>query len=217
MRKLIIYSLFIILSLTSCQKCKNDKNAPKYTISGRIMENCTMPYANKQVSLYQPLPTTGNSGGTLASGSTDINGDFSLEYKPENGIYINLRNYNDNVLTKIPVEQTINLGTLTMNSTFKVVLKVKVYNNYASSADTFICGTWGLMTPFLMKTPLHDTIFPMYNAVSLLVPEYPHASETNISYRWFFINGNQHSNINYFYKYISNCSSTADTTTIIVN
>lgn len=137
MKQLVIYSVIIIFTLTSCQKCKTDKNTPKYTISGRMMQNCTIPYANQTVRLDQEVATTGNSGGILVTGSTDSNGNFSLEYIPENSGSIILRNSNDDVITKIPIEQTINLGEIYINTYSNFVFKLQVNNSYTSLDTLF--------------------------------------------------------------------------------
>jgi hypothetical protein len=200
MKQLVIYSLIIIFTLTSCQKCKNDKNAPKYTISGRMMQNCTTPYANKTVSLYQEVATTGNSGGTLVTGSTDSDGNFTLEYKPENSWNINLRNSNDEIVTKIPIEQTINLGMVTINPICKINYKIKVINTYTIN-DTIRLSDIANPTNIngiRIPGPFHDTILGTFIVPTLSLNKYPNHNSSNVITSYAIYNSGYTGILKYF-------------------
>ena len=216
MKQLVIYSVIIIFTLTSCQKCKTDKNAPKYTISGRMMQNCTTPYANQTVSLYQEMPTTGNSGGTLVSGSTDVNGNFSLEYSPENSNYITLR-YKYEVVTKIPADQTINLGVVTINPLCKIYYKIKVIKTYTINDTIRLTDITTHINGIIIPGPIHDTILGTFIVPTMSLNDYPNHNNSRVTASYAIYNNGYTGILKYFTVNAKICNTNIpDTLTVYI-
>jgi len=70
---------------SSCKKNGDEK----YTITGKIFLSCTStPWANKEISFFQRVGADWvgqTSGGELGTTITDVNGNFSFAYTPQNG------------------------------------------------------------------------------------------------------------------------------------
>ncbi len=82
--------ILIALSLSSCKK----EVEKEYSLSGYIYANCSVPQPNTPIEIVIPLtydPFSGESGGTLATTTTDSAGHFSVRYKSKNASAVTIR------------------------------------------------------------------------------------------------------------------------------
>lgn len=219
MKRLIIFSIITIFLLISCNKCKKEDQLKTYTIKGRLMSTCSSPASNKNMFLSQLYGQLTGTGGVIKNFTCDVNGYFSVEYKPENSSKIKLgvdgASY---ILEDIPSGEDVNLGNVFTTRSSNIVFKIKIINNFPTILDTFYCGIYSTIhQPLLMPQPFHDTIFPAVYTIFNNIPKYPNNSNSYFEYGWYFKNGNQNSNLHSYSQNINACNTSQDTIIIILN
>jgi hypothetical protein len=145
MKNYIKYSiLFLVPIVLLSSKCK-DKEPVIRTLKGRLMNNCTAPYANGLVKLRN------NTGGG-ASFSEDINGNkdfytdsngyFEINYKSRGTLGTLYAPYK--AIERIPIkneELVFDMGEVNLNGTVNFVIKLEVNNPYTAN-DTLVLRDW---------------------------------------------------------------------------
>ena len=133
--------LFLIPLVLLSSKCK-DKEPVIRTLKGRLMNNCTVPYANGLVKLR-------NNKGGGASFSEDINGNIDF-YTDENGYFeINYKSRGTlgtlyapyKAIERIPInneELVFDIGEVNLNGTVNFVIKLEVNNAYTENDTMFV-------------------------------------------------------------------------------
>ena len=203
MKNPIKYILFFVLPIALLSsKCK-DKDPVIRTLKGRLMSNCTVPYANGLVKLRN------NTGGG-ASFSEDINGNIDF-YTDDNGYFeINYRSRGTlgtlyapyKAIQKIPIkneELVFDMGEVTLNSVVNFVIKLEVNNVYTEN-DTLTIADYNstqsnpqikFVGPFTDQ--ILDTVFARpyisYPITFSQVPQtyiaYGFTQEVNVQYEYF--------------------------------
>lgn len=216
MKQLIVFSLIVISSLTSC-KSNKEEQLKSYNIKGRLMSSCNYPASNSDMFISQLYGQLTGTGGGIKDFNCDANGYFSVDYKPENSSKISLGVYGSSyILDDIPSSEDINLGNVFITRSSNIVFKIKIINNFPNILDTFYCGIYSnIHQPLFMTHPFHDTIFPPVNAFFFSTPKYPNNSY--FEYGYYLKNGNQNSNLHSYGQNINACNISNDTITISVN
>ena len=131
--KILIYISFFILLLPSC------KNKDPYVLKGRLMANCGVPGANKEIIIYQDIDMFNNGGYILNDVYSDENGYFEIEYTPDNGSNLELGvSGAGSVLEFIPSHENLDLGDVyygTIPTNF--VIRLEVHEPYTEN-DTLV-------------------------------------------------------------------------------
>ncbi len=149
MKNYIKYSiLFLIPIVLLSSKCK-DKEPVIRTLKGRLMNNCTVPYANGLVKLRN------NTGGG-ASFSEDINGNkdfytdsngyFEINYKSRGTLGTLYAPYK--AIERITInneELVFDIGEVNLNGTVNFVIKLEVNNPYTEN-DTLYVPDYNFIT-----------------------------------------------------------------------
>jgi hypothetical protein len=133
----ILFSAVLLLS----SKC-NKKNTVPGVLKGRVMVNCTTPYANKEVSVQAP------AGFSKLEYLEDANGN-SVFYTDEDGYfeitYVTKKVHEGTLfapysaMTGIPLGegQNLDIGEVILNGTVNFVIKLQVNNPYTAN-DTLL-------------------------------------------------------------------------------
>ena len=133
MIKQAFYISFFILLLPSC------KNKGPYVLKGRLMANCGVPGANKEIIIYQDIDMFNNGGYILNDVYSDENGYFEIEYTPDNGSNLELGvSGAGSVLEFIPSHKNLDLGDVYYGSIpTNFVIRLDVKEPYSQN-DTLV-------------------------------------------------------------------------------
>lgn len=176
--KILVWVCLILL--TGCQRCKKEPTPARvYTIKGRAMQTCTLPYKNQTLSFSEPTcrGLLSGGGGSVGSTTTDGNGYFSLDYDPECYESIDIANgnliYTSGQATGENGIYTKDVGTIYVNPTINVFVRVKA-TNAMTNLDTFYyanpcapnpSGAWSkLAGPFINQKLFTCTNYSGFDA-----------------------------------------------------
>jgi hypothetical protein len=203
MKNYIKYSIIFLVPLVLLSsKCK-DKEPVIRTLKGRLMNNCTEPYANGLIKLRN------NTGGG-ASFSEDINGNKDF-YTDENGYFeINYKSRGTlgtlyapyKAIERIPIsneELVFDIGEVNLNGTVNFVIKLEVNNPY-TELDTLTIADYNsnqpnpqlkFVGPFVNQ--ILDTVYnrpyisyPIkYSKIPQTFIAYGFTQEVNVQYQYF--------------------------------
>jgi hypothetical protein len=142
MHKLRIYLLLILPIALMSSNCKKNKNDPDkfQVLKGRIMENCTTPYASKLIKLSGDnalsdlfcVDVNGNN-----EFYTDANGYFEITFR-KNGNWGTLyAPYK--VITFIPIgsNECLDIGEVNLNGSVNFLIQLQANSSYTIN-DTLI-------------------------------------------------------------------------------
>jgi hypothetical protein len=143
MKNLKIYLILILPIALLGVNCK--KSSAKYhTLKGRLMENCTTPYASKLIKLSGDNSFSDKFCVDINGNNdfyTDENGYFEIKYRKNGNWGILYAPYS--VMTFIPIGENENLdiGEVNLNGTVNFVIKLQANKTYTSN-DTLVFGDW---------------------------------------------------------------------------
>lgn len=168
MNKFKIHLLLILALTLVSSNCDKKKNDPKnfHILKGRVMQNCTTPYASSKILL------AGDSGyGKLfcedINGNkefyTDENGYFEIKYRKNGGAGILYAPYK--AMSFIPIwNKNLDIGEVNLNGRVSFVIKLQVTNPYTAN-DTLIYGdlnnysSGGIKLAGPFSSGIIDTVF----------------------------------------------------------
>ncbi len=216
-----IITLCVIILFSGCsKKCKNDPEPQKYTLTGRIMEACTMPYSNKSVDFYESKcggVISSQKGGLLGSATTDNNGYFSFEYVPECGGAIEIGNGNlVFTLNHISGENGIfskDIGTIYVSPKLNFFVKINPLTPktnldtlyYYNLSNASSAGTWSKLAGPFTET----TLFYCNNYSSFATPNEDYR-DINVTFKYTYNPYNVNTNITQIVKPFKVCQSGYD-------
>jgi hypothetical protein len=168
MKQIIILIFGISIFFASCTKDKDKE----YTVSGRIYEDCTnKSFANRQIKLRQLIAQNWSlqtSGGEVGRTTTDVNGNFSITYKPKNSSELRIQvpagfGYST-VIERLPGEKDINNLNINYNATTAIQVKINVINPHTSNDTLFISDYRNLTIGLKIPGPFTSSI--LYTALN---------------------------------------------------
>jgi hypothetical protein len=143
-------TLFFIAVLLLSSKC-NKKNTVPGVLKGRVMVNCTTPYANKEVSVQAPAGFSKLEYLEDANGNsvfyTDDDGYFEITYVTRK-VHEGTLFAPYSAMTGIPLGegQNLDIGEVNLNGTVNFVIKLQVNNPYSAN-DTLYYSNWSYPNP----------------------------------------------------------------------
>jgi len=157
----------MVLLGVNCKKSVTNNSSDKYhTLKGRLMVNCTTPYANKSIQLkgdnsFTPEFSVGKNGED--KWYTDENGYFEIIYKPNGSagtLFAPIA-----VMKFIPISnKVLDIGEVNLGGTFNFVIKLQANNPYTEN-DTLILRDFNgasafseLRVPGPFQSGLIDTV-----------------------------------------------------------
>lgn len=210
MIRLIIIPSVILALFSSCKK--ND-DGTSYSVSGTIYEDCNgQPAAGLSIELLQDVSgnvlTGQTSGGTLATTTTDANGNFSFEYNDQNPQEISIISREsgnvNHIMSGIPWRTNLSgLIAYRHAPTTNIQVAVNVINAHTAN-DTLVIADYTTMDVLKIPGPFQSGI--LYTAVNfpLLTMEYNGEKKY---LNWYF---NQNTSTHQSQEFIVNrfCSDT---------
>ncbi len=154
-----------VIQITGCIDVKPPEAELK-TFSGYIYEDCGMePSANQYVDLFQDyeMGLINDYGGVLASGYTDSNGYFKLEFNSEGTGSIHLR-AGGNVMDAIPWNVQSSEVVVYRHPTCNIQVSLNVINAY-EEGDTLTITDFDFATPEGLKVPCPLSSGILYTAI----------------------------------------------------
>ena len=141
--KQIILKLFMVfLATTQLIGCSKEEDNTVYTIQGRLLDDCNnQPVNNLVLSLYQTTIDGilgGHHGGEiLANAETDLNGNFTFQFKDKDGgelqIEYVLPGSYQRIMSKLPTKTNLSGLIVYMNAVFHSNIYLDVKNSYTSN------------------------------------------------------------------------------------
>ena len=140
MHKLKIYLLLILpvaLMSSNCKK-KNKNDPDKFQVlKGRIMENCTTPYASKLIKLSGDnalsdlfcVDVNGNN-----EFYTDADGYFEITFRKNGNWGILYAPYKAVSFIPIGSNECLDIGDVNLNGSVNFVVKLDVNNSYSNNS-----------------------------------------------------------------------------------
>lgn len=176
--------------------CKKDHiKGPLQVFSGYIYEDCSMaPSANRYVDLYEGIGGwNGELGGLLASGHTDVNGHFKLEFRHSGVGDIRLRAGGD-LMINIPYNADTTGMVIFRYATAIIQVKLNVMNSYSVNDTLFILKLGPPNEIIAIPAPLTSGIIYTDPNYTLLVMDYPYplGGTTSTSVVWTINNDGSH-------------------------
>lgn len=161
----------LCLFFSGCIKPDVEK---EYTISGYLYQNCNRtPIANKTLTLWQG----GYSGGEVGTTTTDVNGYFSVKYKPKGveNVGIGVRQavgYGE--YARVTPYKDYNNAIFYIAPTTYIKVSIQVYNNSYTNRDTFSIGDFGKNggSPIILKIPGPFTSGPLFDVPNYVIQNY---------------------------------------------
>jgi len=210
-------TILFLLMIAAFTSCKHDEVV--CTLKGRILNDCNgAPFANQEIALKQELSSGLTiEGGVLAETTTDADGNFVFTYQNENGEPLSI-NYSGPIIEGIPVSKALDIGSIIINPTCKIVYRVKVVNPYTIN-DTLVCHD--IAHPSIqgirVAGPLHDTTFGIFYASSMIPVNYQTKNESTIEGKWFVKRPTSQTSIKFVTIQVQNCNTVPDTLTMIID
>lgn len=141
MKKLILIILYSIF-FGACKKDKMSTNMLKGQIIVCYSPINQIPYASSKIELYQQKNGTNINSQTLATTTTDVNGNFIFEYSTDNpNDNLTIRESSgfgiSNIMTGIPLKNIDNLK-IYYNGRYNLVVNLNVTKPYTNSDTLYI-------------------------------------------------------------------------------
>lgn len=142
LRYIAALALPILFISSQCQDKKIFKEQTNI-LRGRIMENCTTPASNVEITLKGDGSLVGGSA-VYVKTTTDDNGYFELSYTAKGSSYRLYAPYK--VMDQIPSKPELDLGEVNLGGTVNFIIKLLVNNNYTEN-DTLYFSNWSYPNP----------------------------------------------------------------------
>ncbi len=124
--------------------CKEEEDKTVYTIKGRFIKSCDspVPVPNRPFQLYyydsEKVYGKKNKSGVVATGVSDNDGRFSIEYTIKNSmvsddgldIQFDAGYYISTFLSNIPHKQNIDVGDIYMDTNYFAIIKIKTSTSF---------------------------------------------------------------------------------------
>jgi hypothetical protein len=185
---ILLLTILILIGNSSCKK-EADQS---FSISGRVLEDCNMqPYANKEIFFFQRVSANWalqTSGGELGSTTTDANGNFKFNYKPQNDNDIRIQaaaalGFNP-LIENIPSTQDVGDLNFYRNPRYKLQVSLNISNPRSVGDTLFITDYSGI---YYLKFPCPLTNGVLYTTASAIISPVQ-LKNNKLSLTWFFKN-----------------------------
>jgi hypothetical protein len=216
-----IITMCIIVLVSGCsKKCKKDPEPQKYTLTGRVMGNCTTPYSNNNLDFYEYKcggVISSQRGGYLGSTSTDLNGYFNFEYIRECNSAVEIGNGSliftcssatgeNNIFSK-------DIGTIYINPKLNFFVKIKPLSTktnldtlyYYDISNASSAGTWSKLAGPFTET----TLFYCNNYSTFATPNEDYR-DINVTFKYTFNPYSVNTNITQIVQPFKVCQSGYD-------
>ncbi len=175
--------VMLLMLLSACQK--ENKEPTVYTVSGRLIQNCTnpTPIANQEIRMYSESTFSVIPKIDKVT-TTDEKGNFTFGYTKVNGVNSSTTLVIDHVLRDLPALQCLDFGDISLQHNATAQLKINVTNPYTSNDTLFVQDQFSnnpSIYKMIVAGPFQDTVF---------APQ-----TTSFNSELFYLNGTQNAKI----------------------
>jgi hypothetical protein len=218
-----IITICIIVLFSGCsKKCKKDPEPQKYILTGRVMETCTNPLKNKNISFLNRGMCGGVASGhhgnkDLGNCLTDDNGYFNFEFELDCGNAIEI-GYNGLIFTCSSASGengnfSKDIGTIYANPKLNFFVKINPHTPktnldtlyYYNLSNASSAGTWSKLAGPFTET----TLFSCNNYSSFATPNEDYR-DINVTFKYTYNPYIVNANITQVVKPFKVCQSSFD-------